>query len=386
MCNAKAELARRGLKLSDFLEREERLSDVGRGLGRTARDLMRTSELSKGARFMNFHCAAPPVAAALPGPPSRRWMRRWRGRAGSPATPALGCFDFMTFGVPVGIYSLVVGTAEGVRLAVEWRVREGHPGSLAPAALMVGPVRGRQGVARPLRVRGPGVERAAPPRRGGVCASPPLRELVGQLQGAVGGERRRAAGPLPSRRSGRAAVLVAAGGEPAALALYEAEGNVPPGPVPSWPRPKLERQEVPASARAVGGLAALVDEAVGLTRRGGGGEARRRRGGRRRPRACTAGPGPAGASAAQGGRTSAGSAGGLQAVEGLRLLLGAAPRGAEGGKKAKGPLRLGRLPADDGAVRPRAGVRAGHGGPPPRRRQAATGPAAVARRLHPAVH
>ncbi|HYV45308.1 MAG TPA: hypothetical protein VFA20_10625 [Myxococcaceae bacterium] len=59
------------------------------------------------------------------------------------------------------------------------------------------------------------------------------------------------------------AVLVAAGGEPAALALHEAEGDVPRA------RAFLAKAEAGAGGaslgKAVGGVAALVDEAAGLT-------------------------------------------------------------------------------------------------------------------------
>jgi len=50
MCNVKAELARRGLSRAGFPEREERLGDVGRGLGRFTRDALNSSPGAADAR------------------------------------------------------------------------------------------------------------------------------------------------------------------------------------------------------------------------------------------------------------------------------------------------------------------------------------------------
>src|SRR5262249_48825006 len=135
MCNVKAELARRGLTLADFPERGERLGDVGRGLARTGRDFLNTSPNSDGARGMDLQSKV----FRLP-PPYRDAFGKVQDQLVeahfAPGHVALGCFDFMTFGVPVGLYSLVVGTAEGG--ASLWNGEyEKATRQLAPAALMV---------------------------------------------------------------------------------------------------------------------------------------------------------------------------------------------------------------------------------------------------------
>jgi hypothetical protein len=70
------------------------------------------------------------------------------------------------------------------------------------------------------------------------------------------------------RASREAAVMVGAGGEPAAVALYEARGNV--ARAQAWlseARPERAGAAEPraASGRALGGVASLVDEAAGYS-------------------------------------------------------------------------------------------------------------------------
>jgi hypothetical protein len=167
----------------------------------------------------------------------------------------------MTFGVPVGIYSLVVGTAEGG--ASLWKGDyEKATRELAPAALMVALYAGGKGLRALSESEGIGW-RGLPLRAVVELRLGALRELVGRLQGQLGESGlAQLARYLQAQRE--AAVLVAAGGEPAALALYEAEGNVPRA------RALMVKAEAGAAGgaslgRAAGGLAALVDEAAGLT-------------------------------------------------------------------------------------------------------------------------
>jgi len=150
---------------------------------------------------------------------------------------ALSCFDFMTFGVPVGVYSLVVGTADGA--ASLWNGEyEKATRELAPAALLVALHAGGKGLralseSEGLRWRG------LPLRVAVELRLSPLREVVGQLQARLG-------------ESGVAQ-----------LALYEAQGDVPRA------RAFLAKAEAGVGGtslgKATGGVAALVDEAVGLT-------------------------------------------------------------------------------------------------------------------------
>jgi hypothetical protein len=113
MCNVKAELERRNMGLSNYAERDEQLSDVARGLGRAARDMLNTSPGSADSRGFDLAwkvtAMPPPYRDAFHKVQEELRLQRWQS-----GNVALGCFDAMTFGVPVGIYSLVVGTAEGV--------------------------------------------------------------------------------------------------------------------------------------------------------------------------------------------------------------------------------------------------------------------------------
>ena len=124
--------------------------DVLRGLGRAARDALSSSQASDGARLHGLLRPARAIAAALPAGPRRGgagagWLRHF-----SPGNVALGSFDSLTFGVPLGFYHLVAGTGHGALHPLSGPVRAGHARAGTRGAAG-GPVRGRQGPACPLR-------------------------------------------------------------------------------------------------------------------------------------------------------------------------------------------------------------------------------------------
>jgi hypothetical protein len=85
-------LRRRGLNLASYPDRVERPGDIMRGLASAAEEALSTSDQQ-----------------AL-GEVERADMEA----AWSPENVALGSFDAMTLGVPLGFYNLVAGTCHGV--------------------------------------------------------------------------------------------------------------------------------------------------------------------------------------------------------------------------------------------------------------------------------
>ncbi len=253
------ELERRGLKLAAFPERAEQRSDVLRGLGKAAADALNSSAVSQGARYAN-------MAAHLQQLPPAYQQAAWaleRALAAehfSPANTALGAFDQLTFGVPLGFYQLGVGTAHGLGELVQ-RQYEQATRELAPAALLVA-LYAQGKAARSLgRAGGVGARLSLPELRLEV-----LRNIAWQMTERLGVE---GVGELARymRASREAAVLVGAGGERAAVALWEAQGNV--ARAQAWlAEASSERPGVPepkAAAGTLGAMAALVDEAAGLS-------------------------------------------------------------------------------------------------------------------------
>ncbi|WP_224365102.1 hypothetical protein [Hyalangium versicolor] len=252
------ELEHRGLKLAAFPERAEQRSDVLRGLGKAAADALNSSAVSQGARYAN-------MAAQLQQMPPAYQQAAWALERAlsaehfSPSNTALGAFDHLTFGVPLGFYQLGVGTAHGLGELVQGKYEQATR-ELAPAALLVGLyVQGK--AARFLAGDGAGARLSLPELR-----LEALRKVAWQLTERLGVE---GVGELARYMRARreAAVLVGAGGERAAVALWEARGNVAraqawlaeaPSERPGAAEPKLANG-------TLGGIAALVDEAAGLS-------------------------------------------------------------------------------------------------------------------------
>ncbi len=254
------QLARRGFKLSDYPEREEQLRDVVRGMGRTADDVASTIPVMDGLRGGDVFARQ----AELPPPYQEAFEETFQALMRehyAPSHAALGAFDSMTFGVPLGFYHLGVGTAHGLG-----ELKQGHyeqaTRELTPAALLVGLYVGGKG-ARYLAAReGAGARLSLPELR--LTA---LRQVAWSVAERLGVD---GLGDLARyiRASREAAVFVGAGGEPAAVALCEARGNV--ARAQAWlseARPEGTGAPEPKTAPsgALGGVASLVDEAAGYS-------------------------------------------------------------------------------------------------------------------------
>ncbi len=279
------ELEARGLPLSDWPDRPEQTGDVLRGLGRAARDALSSSPLSEGARYMELSALQeqlPPAYQRAHHEVERTLVERHF----SPGNVVLGGFDSLTFGVPLGFYSLVTSTGHGV-YALSQGQYEQATRELAPAGLLVALYTGGKGLRALSETRGIGLRGLPSPE----LRLRALQEVVRQLESGLGAD---ALGELArhiraNREAGR---FVAVGGVDAALALREARGDV--ARAQAWlSQARPERTGTPAvrggagtgpgevasvaddaarstakSARAgkpPGGLSSLVDEEAGLT-------------------------------------------------------------------------------------------------------------------------
>ncbi|WP_375771678.1 hypothetical protein NR798_12515 [Archangium gephyra] len=216
------ELDARGLPLSRYPERAERGGDVPRGLGRAARDVLSTSPLVDGGRYTELvgrwaHLPPPYQQAA------REVERALALRHFSAGSVALGTFDSLTFGVPLGFYYLVAGTGQGA-----YSLSQGHyeqaTRELAPALLLGTLYAGGKGLRALAQAQGAGT-----PALGGLQAMEQrlrgLQQVARQVETQLGVEGlRELAGWIRERRE--VGHFVAVGGVDAALALHEARGNV----------------------------------------------------------------------------------------------------------------------------------------------------------------
>ena len=280
------ELETRGLPLSRYPERGERGGDVLRGLGRAAQDVLATSPLVDGGRYTELvgrwaHLPPPYQHAA------REVERALALRHFSAGSVALGTFDSLTFGVPLGLYYLVAGTGQGA-----YSLGQGHyeqaTRELTPALLLGTLYAGGKGLRALAQARG-----AGPPALGGLQAMEQrlrgLQQVARQVETTLGAEGvRELARWIRERRE--VGHFVAVGGVDAALALHEARGNVARAQaVMSRARPgatgspsavsgahrgagqvapvadDAARASHEAAGRA-GSLASLVDEGAGLAR------------------------------------------------------------------------------------------------------------------------
>ncbi|HYO52404.1 hypothetical protein [Archangium sp.] len=266
------ELKARGLPLSDYPERAERAGDVLRGLGRAARDALSTSQTSDGLRYMNLSARR----AQLP-PPYQQALheveRALAERHFSAGSVALGGFDAMTFGVPLGFYYLVAGTGHGAYSLSQGQYEQATR-ELAPAMLLGALYAGGKGLRAQSEARGAPSAGLGGAR--GLGLSEPrlaaLTEMARQLEARLGvdGLRALARDIRASREAGR---FVAVGGVDAALALRQARGDVARArAMMSKARPGatgssgMSTPKGAGAAEHAGGLASLVDERVGLTR------------------------------------------------------------------------------------------------------------------------
>jgi hypothetical protein len=257
-------LERRGLRPTARADRNFQWTDVGRGLARAGRDAFSTSALNDGAAGFAFST----IRSQLP-PPYQEALdeaeRKGMERHFSPGNVALGGFDQLTFGVPLGFYHLVAGTGQGLyslrRGQYERATRE-----LTPAALLVALYAGGKGARSFSEARGmgTGLHLGLQTLESRVRA---LSEVTRQLEARLGveGLRELARDIQASREAGR---FVAVGGVDAALALRAARGDVARAQaMMSRGRPEAAGNSAGRTHAAEGpGVGWLVDEGVGLTR------------------------------------------------------------------------------------------------------------------------
>ncbi|HLL05555.1 MAG TPA: hypothetical protein VK539_33610 [Myxococcaceae bacterium] len=250
-------LAQRGLALERFAQRGEQTKDVLRGLGRAARDALATSEVQRESRWSALFARRahlpPAYQLALDGVERERMRQHF-----APGHAALGSFDAMTFGVPLGFYHLVAGTAQGAGTLAQGHYEQATR-ELSPAALLVVLYAGGRSV------------RAATPGSGGSTWAQAaqlrwqgLRQMEQRLREHLGAEGFEAlARYLQSRRE--LGLLVAESGEPAALAVFAARGDGLKA------RARLSQAQAEGGGRTpgntgkgLGPTASLADEAVGV--------------------------------------------------------------------------------------------------------------------------
>jgi hypothetical protein len=259
-------LEQRGFKLSDYPERGEQLRDVLRGLGRAAEDVAATipgADGAAGTRVYGARADLPPRYQEAFDETEGALMREHF----SPGHVALGSFDSMTFGVPLGFYYLAAGTGHGVSSLSQGRYEQATR-ELAPAALLVGLYAGGKGG----RYLSEHKVAASAGERGGRLQAPEprlreLKQVVERLRERLGEE---GLGQLARLIQGRreAAVMVAAGGEPVAMALYEARGDLAKAQTvlsQAKPEPLGASRPMAGAAKSSGGAASVVGEGAGAT-------------------------------------------------------------------------------------------------------------------------
>ncbi|WP_370644156.1 hypothetical protein [Myxococcus sp. RHSTA-1-4] len=263
MAAVREELEGRGLKLAHFPDRDERAGDVLRGLGRAGRDALATAPVLAESRYVDFSAKRaqlpPAYQQALHEVERSLMVERF-----SPGSVALGSFDHLTFGVPVGFYHLAAGTLQGVGALAAGEYEQATR-ELAPAALMVGLYAGGRG-ARYVR------EGTIAGREGVRLSTlaPHLEALKGVLARLEARLGRGAVGELARRlqASRESALLVAEWGEAGAAALHEARGNA--GKAQAWLTEAKGQRAGPTLSRGSAekgpGVAARVQEAAGYTR------------------------------------------------------------------------------------------------------------------------
>lgn len=252
----------RGLRLADYPERPERLGDMARGAARAASEALSSSELSRGLLALRYSAQR----AQLPTPYQdvlNEVERAETLQAFSTSNLVLGGVDTLTFGVPLGFYNLVAGTCHGV-----YALSQGHyeqsGRELSAAAVLVA-----------LYAGGKGIQLLTETGEGAVVGARMEALYIPEVgvEGVAGVAQRLWAhlGPQGMKEVARyiqaqreAAVLVYEGGEPAALALHEARGDV--ARAQAW---LAEARSPPASPLKGGGkgiasLASLLDEASNL--------------------------------------------------------------------------------------------------------------------------
>ncbi|MCP3064728.1 hypothetical protein LXT21_38750 [Myxococcus sp. K38C18041901] len=214
------ELRQRGMSLVDFPERDFRAGDIARGLGRAADDVASSIPLVAGSRSVevsSLPAQLPPVyRAAYQEVEKARYLGAF-----APGNVALASFDHLTFGVPLGFYSLAAGAVHGGASLARGEYEEATR-QLAPAALLVGLYAGGKGT-RGFREAGLERQEGAQPQ----VTVPRVEALKAVLERVRARTGTSSVGELARHlQQGReSALLVAEWGEAGALALHEARGH-----------------------------------------------------------------------------------------------------------------------------------------------------------------
>jgi hypothetical protein len=261
MALAREQLLRRGLHLSDYPDRSERLGDAARGAHQGASDLVSSAPLFQVGGALEYEARKrhlpPPYRQAL-----EEVERALVEQALTSDTVALGVLDELTFGIPLGTYHLAAGLAHGVASLSQGQYEQATR-ELTPALLMVALYAGGKGLRS--AARGPGTGRSALPV---AELRSRLAEVAAQLEARLGGAAlEELARHIRARRE--AARFVAVGGPEAAVALHETGGHVPRAQ--AWlSQAKSERPGATRARSSAGkssaSVASLADEAAGLTR------------------------------------------------------------------------------------------------------------------------
>jgi hypothetical protein len=260
MPRARAELEARSLKLSARPDRDFQPGDLMRGAGRAVTDLL-THQQDSNAWYTHYTRQRGQL------PPSYQEDLDEVEREGakqhySARNVVLGSVDHLTFGVPLGFYYLAAGTGHGLysltRGEYEQAVRE-----LTPLALLATLYVGGKGVRTLHEARGggTGLQRGFETVRVRVSLlAERTRELQARLGSGVEGLRELSRYIQARREAGR---FVAVGGMDAALALYEARGNVAKArPLMSKARPGSTGSPPAKSGAGAGEAAGMADDAA----------------------------------------------------------------------------------------------------------------------------
>ncbi|WP_342379398.1 hypothetical protein NVS55_08060 [Myxococcus stipitatus] len=192
----------RGLKPSARADREFEWKDMGRGLARAGRDALATSPMVGGGRenalFSIRSQLPPPYQQALNEVETALAREHF-----APGNVALGTFDHLTFGVPLGFYGLLAGTGHGAYSLYQGQYEQATR-ELAPAVLLAALYAGGKGL-RALS-EGRGVPGVGVPRLRGLMGVEvrlqALKAVVRELELLLGGGWAEAARQLHSGQPG----------------------------------------------------------------------------------------------------------------------------------------------------------------------------------------
>jgi hypothetical protein len=262
MPRARAELEARNLKLSARPDRDFEAGDLLRGAGSALAD-MASPDQRKNALYTRYSAQR----SQLPAPYQEDLDEVERAAAEqhySARNVVLGSVDHLTFGVPLGYYYLLAGLGHGAYSLSQGEYEQATR-ELTPLALLATLYVGGKRMHTLYEARGgaAGLERGLETVRARVGAlAEKTRQLQAQLGTGVEGLRELVR-YIQARRE--AAHLVAVGGMDAALALYEARGDVAKArPLMSKARPGATGAPPVKSGAGAGAgeVAAAADEAA----------------------------------------------------------------------------------------------------------------------------